>query len=59
MKDLEQIALTCLRLLKQPLGLLMNFGCEMFRDGMKRVVNGHENFAPSRLRVRQTPFPSS
>ena len=43
--------LTYLRLLKQPLGLLMNFGCETFRDGLKRVVNGHESFAPSRLRV--------
>ena len=33
--------LTYLRLMKQPLGLLMNFGCETFRDGVKRVVNGH------------------
>ena len=38
--------LTYLRLLKQPLGLLMNFGCETFRDGVKRVVNGHYSFAP-------------
>ena len=38
--------LTYLRLMKQPLGLLMNFGCETFRDGMKRVVNGHNGFAP-------------
>jgi iron complex transport system substrate-binding protein len=38
--------LTYLRLMKQPLGLLMNFGCETFRDGVKRVVNGHDNFAP-------------
>ena len=38
--------LTYLRLMKQPLGLLMNFGCEMFRDGVKRVVNGHDSFAP-------------
>ena len=38
--------LTYLRLLKQPLGLLMNFGCETFRDGVKRVVNGHNSFAP-------------
>jgi GxxExxY protein len=34
------------RLMKQPLGLLMNFGCETFRDGVKRVVNGHNSFAP-------------
>jgi iron complex transport system substrate-binding protein len=38
--------LTYLRLMKQPLGLLMNFGCETFRDGVKRVVNGHNRFAP-------------
>ena len=38
--------LTYLRLMKQPLGLLMNFGCETFRDGVKRVVNGHDSFAP-------------
>lgn len=38
--------LTYLRLMKQPLGLLMNFGCETFRDGIKRVVNGHNGFAP-------------
>ena len=38
--------LTYLRLMKQPLGLLMNFGCETFRDGLKRVVNGHNSFAP-------------
>jgi len=38
--------LTYMRLLKQPLGLLMNFGCETFREGVKRVVNGHNSFAP-------------
>jgi GxxExxY protein len=38
--------LTYLRLMKQPLGLLMNFGCETFRDGVKRVANGHHPFAP-------------
>ena len=38
--------LTYLRLMEQPLGLLMNFGCETFRDGIKRVVNGHNNLAP-------------
>ena len=38
--------LTYLRLMKQPLGLLMNFGCETFREGVKRVVNGHNGFAP-------------
>ena len=38
--------LTYLRLMKQPLGLLMNFGCETFRDGVKRVINSHNGFAP-------------
>jgi GxxExxY protein len=31
--------LTYLRLLDQPLGLLMNFGADMFRNGVKRVIN--------------------
>jgi iron complex transport system substrate-binding protein len=38
--------LTYLRLMKQPLGLLMNFGCETFRGGIKRVINSHSSFAP-------------
>lgn len=38
--------LTYLRLMKQPLGLLMNFGCETFREGVKRVINSHNAFAP-------------
>ena len=41
--------LTYLRLLEQPLGLLMNFGCEMFREGLKRVVNGPSAFVGSRV----------
>ena len=32
-------------------GLLMNFGGETFREGLKRVVNNHGLFAPSRLCV--------
>ena len=61
-KSVERLApvhgkqlLTYLRLMKQPLGLLMNFGCATFREGVKRVVNGHTNFASSRLRVNQIP----
>jgi iron complex transport system substrate-binding protein len=46
--------LTYLRLLKLPLGLLINFGAATFKDGIKRVVNNHSNFASSRLRVHQT-----
>jgi GxxExxY protein len=32
--------LTYLRLIEQPVGLLMNFGYPTFREGLKRVVNG-------------------
>jgi hypothetical protein len=46
-----------LRLAKQPLGLLMNFGGETFREGLRRVVNNHTAFAPSRLRVNQPSRP--
>jgi len=40
--------LTYLRLMEQPLGLLMNFGCETFREGVKRVVNGPSGFVGTR-----------
>jgi hypothetical protein len=40
-------------LARQPVGLLMNFGGETFREGLQRVVNNHTSFAPSRLRVNQ------
>ena len=46
--------LTYLRLTKQPLGLLMNFGGATLREGLRRVVNGHTSFASSRLRVNQS-----
>jgi len=45
--------ITYLRLTEQPLGLLMNFGAPTFREGVKRVVNNHTDFASSRLRVNQ------
>ena len=45
--------LTYLRLTRQPVGLLMNFGAATFREGVKRIVNNHTNFASSRLRVNQ------
>lgn len=45
--------LTYLRLLKLPLGLLINFGSATFKEGIKRIVNQHQNFASSRLRVNQ------
>lgn len=45
--------LTYLRLMKQPMGLLMNFGGATFKEGLRRVVNDHNDFASSRLRVNQ------
>ena len=45
--------LTYLRLSKQPLGLLINFGGETLKEGLKRIVNNYQPFAPSRLRVNQ------
>ena len=45
--------LTYLRLLSLPLGLLINFGSATFKEGIKRVVNNHSNFASSHLRVNQ------
>lgn len=47
--------LTYLRLLDLPLGLglLINFGAATFKEGIKRVVNGHADIASSRLRVNR------
>ncbi|MGI6459874.1 MAG: GxxExxY protein [Candidatus Hydrogenedentales bacterium] len=45
--------LTYLRLMELSLGLLINFGAPLLKDGLKRVVNKHTNFASSRLRVHQ------
>lgn len=46
--------LTYLKLLGFPLGLLINFGATTFKEGCKRIVNKHTNFASSRLRVHQS-----
>lgn len=53
LKSVERLApvhskqlLTYLRLMKLPLGLLMNFGGATFKEGIKRVSNGHNLFAP-------------
>ena len=50
-KSVEQFApvhskqlLTYLRLMDQPLGLLMNFGADLFRSGLKRVINNRSDF---------------
>ncbi|HEX8216919.1 MAG TPA: GxxExxY protein [Allosphingosinicella sp.] len=49
--------LTYLRLIKQPVGLLMNFGGETLKEGVKRIVNEYRPSAPSssspRLRVNE------
>lgn len=47
--------LTYLRLTRRPLGLLINFGGETLKEGLRRVVNGYVPSAPSRLRVNQLP----
>lgn len=55
-KSVERLApvhakqlLTYLRLLDHPLGLLMNFGADMFRNGLKRVINNRCDYiAPPR-----------
>jgi iron complex transport system substrate-binding protein len=44
---------TYLRLMNRPLGLLVNFGGETLKEGLRRVVNNHQSFASSRLRVNQ------
>jgi GxxExxY protein len=35
--------LTYLRILKQPVGLLLNFSGETMREGIRRMVNGHKS----------------
>jgi GxxExxY protein len=40
-----QQLLTYLRLMELPLGLLMNFGAATFREGIRRVANGHKPLA--------------
>lgn len=45
--------LTYLRLMNLQLGLLINFGAPLLKDGLQRIVNNHTNFASSRLRVHQ------
>ena len=35
--------LTYLRLLDRPLGLLINFGGETFKEGARRIVNNHRD----------------
>ena len=46
--------LTYLRLTKQPVGLLLNFGCATLKEGVQQVVNDHHPSASPRLRVNQS-----
>lgn len=39
--------LTYLRLSKQPVGLLINFGGETLKEGLRRLVNNHQPSASS------------
>ena len=39
--------LTYLRLMKQPVGLLINFGGETLKEGVRRLVNNYTPSAPS------------
>jgi iron complex transport system substrate-binding protein len=55
LKSVENLApvhskqvLTYLRLLNLPLGLLINFDTSTFKEGCKRIVRNHKDFAPSR-----------
>ena len=44
---------TYLKLTNRKVGLLINFGAPTLREGLKRVVNGFQPSAPSRLRVNK------
>jgi iron complex transport system substrate-binding protein len=43
--------LTYLRLTRQPVGLLINFGGATLKEGVRRIVNDHRPSASPRLRV--------
>ena len=47
--------ITYLRLTKQPLGLLVNFGGATLKEGFKRLVNEYEPSASLRLCANQSP----
>jgi GxxExxY protein len=56
LKSVSQLApvhskqvITYLRLLDLPLGLLINYGAETFKEGIKRIVNGPQDFTNSTL----------
>ncbi|MCK6452850.1 MAG: GxxExxY protein [Alphaproteobacteria bacterium] len=60
-KSVERLApvhpkqlLTYLRLMNLPVGLLVNFGAPMLKEGVKRIVNRLPSSASPRLRVNQS-----
>ncbi|MHB8089490.1 MAG: GxxExxY protein [Anaerolineaceae bacterium] len=60
LKSVERMAqvhykqvLTYIRLLNLQVGLLINFGAPLLKDGLHRVVNQYKPSATSRLRVNQ------
>ncbi len=63
LKSVEKISpvhgkqvLTYLRLMKLPVGLLLNFGAATLKEGLQRVVNNLDFSASPRLRVNQPPI---
>jgi iron complex transport system substrate-binding protein len=65
LKSVEKLApvhskqvLTYLRLMKLPVGLLINFGAATLKEGLHRIVNNLEPTASPILRVNQTPAKS-
>ena len=46
--------LTYLRLTQQPVGLLINFGGETLKEGVKRLVNNHISASSAPLREQKT-----
>ena len=62
LKSVEKLApvhskqvLTYLRLLNLPLGLLINYGAATFKEGIKRILNGPQDFSNSSLRINNPP----
>jgi iron complex transport system substrate-binding protein len=62
LKSIERLApvhgkqlLTYLRLMKLPVGLLINFGAGTLKEGLQRVVNNLDASDSPRLRVNQSP----
>lgn len=59
-KSVERLApvhskqlLTYIRLARQPVGLLMNFGGETYREGLRRIVNGPADIIAFRSERRE------